>query len=402
MRIAADETTNSLVIIANNEDFRVVDSVIKKLDIERKQVFVDCVIMELASEDTVELGLAAHLPMQPGRESVGFVGGQFNATSVGLSPDQLSGLAAGVFGPSVEVPLGDGNVFPIPAFGIVLNALKADSSVDIISSPNVTTLDNQEAKIVVGRKIPFPTQSGLSNFGAPVTTFQREDVAITLQVTPRINSQDFVTLEVKLEVSEIEEDSQGLDVQQAGFITSKRELETTVLVQDNQTLVLGGLVGTTDTRVETKLPILGDIPLLGSFFRGSRSTERKTNLMVFLTPHIIDDEDDMREVQKVKEAQRQEFLRRFYGRSRDAYFEEIRRLLRYSMNYVEEPSVFRGPTTLSTDLTLDGVPLTEESRATIEGTLESRGTLDPGADAGTLPEGEVEILERPAGPVEEG
>lgn len=393
MRIAADENTNSLVIIANQEDFRVVQTVISKLDIERKQVFVDAVILELSSEDTMDFGLAAHMPAQPDENSVGFVGGQFNSSSLGLTQDILSGLAVGVFGETVDVPSADGTTLPIPAFGIVMNALKTNSAVNIISNPSLHTLDNQEAKIVVGRRIPFPTTSGLNNLGQPVVSFQREDVAVTLEVTPRINSSNYVTLELGIEVQEIEEDDAGLNVAQSGPITSKRELETVALVRDNQTVVLGGLVGTTDTEVESKLPVLGDLPVLGVLFRGSRQVERKTNLMLFLTPHIVDDEDDMWEIQRVKEAQRQEFLRRFYGKSRDKYMEEVRKLLRYSMNYVDQPSMFRGPSEVSQDLRVDGQPLSDETRAAIDEELQAAGRVEPGSDAGTLPEEDTAPLD---------
>jgi general secretion pathway protein D len=388
MRIAADENTNSLVIIANQEDYRVVAEVIRQLDAKRHQVYVDAIILEIGSDDSLELGLATHLPLAPSDNAVGLIGAQMNANSLALSQDMLSGLAAGVFGQTIDVPFGmDGTTIPVPAFGIVLNAIKTNSSVNIISNPNILTLDNEEAKIVVGRKIPFPTQAGMNNLGQPVVSFQREDVAITLQVTPRINSQNFVTLEVALEVSEIEEDNQGLDVSQSGFITSKREIETVALVRDNQTVVLGGLVGTTDTNVEAKVPVLGDIPLIGSLFRGSRSSTRKTNLMVFLTPHIIDDDDDMWEIQRVKEAQRQEFLRRFYGKSRDDYLAEMRSLLRYSMNDVESPSMFRGPTTVAADLTLGGEALSEESLSAIDEVLAGGSLRDePGDSAGELPD----------------
>ncbi|NCG20199.1 MAG: type II secretion system secretin GspD, partial [Rhodobacterales bacterium] len=273
-RIAADENTNSLVIIANQEDYRVVQTVISQLDVERKQVFVDVVILELSSEDTFDLGLAAHLPTQPSADSTGIIGGQFGTQSLGLTQDLLSGLAVGVFGPSVDVPFADGTTLPVPAFGIVLNALKSNASVNIVSNPNIMTLDNEEAEIVVGRRIPFPTSAGMNNLGQPVISYQREDVAITLKVTPRVNSSNFVTLEVELEVQEIEEDDAGLDIQQSGPVTSKREEKTKVLVADNQTVVLGGLVGTTDTEVETKFPILGDLPLLGALFRGKRTTTR--------------------------------------------------------------------------------------------------------------------------------
>lgn len=392
MRIAADEATNSLVIIASQEDFRVVDSVIKKLDVVRKQVFVDAVILELSSDDSLELGLAAHLPAQPSKDSTGIIGGQFNAQSLGLTQDLLSGAAVGVFGPTVDVPLSDGTILPVPAFGVVLNALKTSSAVNIISNPNLMTLDNEEAKIVVGRKIPFPTTAGLNNLGQPVISFQREDVAITLELTPRVNSSNYVTLELKLEVAEVEEDDQGLNIQQSGPITSKRELETHALVKDNQTVVLGGLVGSTETDVETKVPVLGDIPIIGALFRGSRTTARKTNLMIFLTPHIIDDEQDIMEIMRVKEAQRLEFLRRFYGKSRAQYMEEMSRLLQFSMNQVDQPSMFRGPVEVPADLTVDGEEISDETRAAIEDALEDSRSGDPGAGAGELPPDDLEDL----------
>jgi general secretion pathway protein D len=393
MRIAADEATNSLVIIANTEDFRVVESVISKLDIERKQVFVDAVILELSSEDTMSLGLAAHLPQKPTEESAGFIGAQLGATSLGLTPDALSGLAIGVFGPTIEVPLADGTVLPVPAFGIVMNAIKTSGSTNIISNPSLMTMDNEEATIIVGRKIPFPTTSGLNNLGQPVTSFQREDVAITMKIIPRINSSNYVTLELEVEVQEVEESAQNAAVLAAGggFITSQRKLDTVALVADNETMVIGGLVGTTEGAAETKVPVLGDIPLIGALFRSNSTSERKTNLMVFLTPHIVDEPDDMIEIQRVKEAQRQEFLRRFYGKSREQFWTELRDLLRYSMNFVDEPSTYRGPNTISHDLRLDDLDLSQDTRDAAQKALDEGRKGEPGEGAGETPEDDLDI-----------
>ena len=399
MRIAADENTNSLVIIANNEDFRVVESVIKKLDIQRKQVYIDAVVLELTSEDNLSFGLGYHVPQSPAEGAVGFASAQMGASSLGLSTDALTGLAFGVFGEAIKVPVLDPTTglateIDIPAFGIALNAIKTAASTNIISNPSITALDNQEAEIVVGRKIPFPTQTTFTNVGLPVNSFQREDVAITLKITPRINAADFVTLELELEVQEVEDSADGAAVQAAGggFITSKRELKTTALVRDNQTMVLGGLMGTTETHTENKVPILGDIPLIGSLFRSTDDKDRKTNLMVFLTPHIIDDADDMYEVQRVKEAQRNEFLRRFYGKSRDEAWAELQSLLRYSMNMVEEPSMYRGPSTVDQNLQLDGEPLSDDTRAAVQEVRDEYRSLEPGAQAGDIPSNQPVIV----------
>ncbi|MBW2257008.1 MAG: hypothetical protein JRI25_20775 [Deltaproteobacteria bacterium] len=395
MRITSDESTNSLVIIASPEDFRVVKTVLDKLDIRRKQVYVDAVIMEIGSENTSEVGVAYHRPLEVGENGVGFLGAQLGASSLGLTQDLLTGLAVGVFGESIDVPFttsaGTTNV-SVPAFGIVISALRSNSLVSIVSSPNILTLDNTEAKIVVGREIPFPTSSGLNSLGQPVVSYQREDVATELTITPRINSSNEVTLEVTATVSEIEEDSQGLDVSQAGFITSKREIETTALVRDNQTMVLGGLVGVTDTEVETKVPILGDLPLLGALFRGNRTIARRTNLMIFLTPHIIETEADMLEVMRIKQAQREEYIRRFHGRSIDEQIEEIDKLLSYSMNHVDQPSMYRGPVSFD-DTEIEGGPLSDETRLALEEAIEESRGGAPGEGAGTLePEEEGPVL----------
>jgi general secretion pathway protein D len=345
MRVASDENTNSLVIIASPEDFRIIRSVIEKLDIRRKQVFVEVVILEMASEDTFDFGLGYHTGAMGDDGNYSVYSAQLNGSSMGLTTDALSGLAMGVFGQSMTLSVGDGAGssmdLAVPAFGVALNALQANSSVNIISTPNVLTTDNEEAKFVVGRNIPFPVSTGRDSNNNPIVSYQREDVATTLKVTPQINESNFVTLEVYQEVQEIEEDSQGLDVQSSGFITSKRSAETTVVVRDNQTVVLGGLIGNTDTEVESKIPLLGDLPLLGVLFRGRRTVSRKTNLLIFLTPHVIDGPEDLEEVYRVKVAQRNEFVRRFYGKSKEEQERELAKLLQYSMNVVDQPSVYR-------------------------------------------------------------
>jgi general secretion pathway protein D len=292
------------------------------------------------------------------------LGAQLNGSSLGLSADLLTGMAMGVFGAPVSVDVSDGlggsTTLSIPAFGIALNALQSNSAVNILSTPNILTTDNEEASIVVGRNIPFPVSTGRDNNNNPIVSFQREDVAITLKVTPQINESNYVTLTVFQEVQEVEEDSQGLDVSQAGFITSKRSADTTVVVQDNQTVVIGGLISSTDTEVETKVPLLGDIPLLGRLFRGKRISARKSNLLIFLTPHVISESGDLEEVYKVKVAQRQEFIRRFYGKSRDEKEEELAGLLSYSMNHIDQPSKYRGATGKSSQWSVIGNPTKDD------------------------------------------
>lgn len=346
VRITSDENTNSLVMIATPDQFRIIQSVISRLDIVRKQVFVEAVIMELTSEDSMSAGVGFHLGRNEsvgGEDVLSLFSGQTSVSSLSLSESLLTGSAMGVFGPDITTSVSNpltGEPLTVPAFGIVLQALQVNSTTNILSTPNILTMDNEEAKIIVGRNIPFPVSNSFNNNGQPVISYNREDVAITLQVTPQINESNYVTLEVFQEVQEVED---GSSDSAAGPTTSKRSAETTVVVRDNQTIVIGGLMGSTDSEVETKVPLLGDLPLLGRLFRGTSTVSRKTNLLIFLTPHVIDEPADLEEVYRVKVAQRQEFIRRFYGKSRAEQEEELANLLRYSMNHIDTPSQYRGP-----------------------------------------------------------
>jgi general secretion pathway protein D len=357
LRVTADDSTNSLVVVAGPEEFQVLKQVIDKLDIRRKQVFVEGVILEMGTDESFDAGIGYHFGVPTADGGLTAYSAQLNGSSLGLSAaDLLSGLAVGVFGQSIDVPMtdlstGTATTVSVPAFGVALNALQSNSAVDILSTPNVLTMDNEEAKIIVGRNIPYPISTGYDSNNNPIVSYQREDVAITLKVTPQINESNFVTLDVFQEVQEIEEDNQGLDPSTAGFITSKRSAETTVVVQDNQTVVIGGLISTTDTKVETKIPVLGDLPLLGALFRGKRTESRKTNLLIFLTPHVIDTPEDLEEIYRVKVAQRDAFMNRFYGKSRDKQEQAMQDLLRYSMNLVDEPSAFRTKVAAAPEIT---------------------------------------------------
>lgn len=369
VRITADENTNSLVIIAAPEDYRVLKGVIDRLDIMRRQVFVEAVVLEVGSEDSLNLGIGYHAGSPNDDGSIMYGAGGLGASTLGgiagaaglATGEALSGLAMGIFGENIEVPItgpdGSTTTVGIPGFGIALNALAANSAVDILSNPSLLILDNEEAKINVGRNVPFPVSSGRDNNGQPIVSFQREDVGITLKVTPQINEANFVTLDLSLEVAEVEESSGG-DTASGGFITSKRDTENVVVVKDNQTIVIGGLIGTTQTEAKTKIPILGDIPLIGVLFRGKTNTARKTNLLIFLTPHVINEPADLEEVYRIKWAQREEFMHRFYGKSRDDQQKELQSLLTSSMNIIDAPSVYsykKPPVDVSSTIDKDGV-----------------------------------------------
>ena len=185
----------------------------------------------------------------------GFVSGQMGQSSFGLSQELLSGLALGVFGESISVATDLGDM-TIPAFGVVLHALKTYSGFNVISNPNILTVDNEEAEIVVGEKVPFPQASQFNSLtNQPMVTYTREDVAITLKLTPRVNSSNYVTLDVTVEVAEVKEDQGAVDpLLSGGPTTTNRKVDTMALVKDNQTVVLGGLMSTTDTEERPRCP----------------------------------------------------------------------------------------------------------------------------------------------------
>jgi general secretion pathway protein D len=358
VRITHDAPTNALVVTASRDDYRRLRKVINLLDIPRKQVFVETVIMEISDSDRRDTGASWH-GGRPGKGErginiLGARGSQsLNLGAALLDGSLLGGLALGVFGQSINVPLpGIEGGLDIPAFGVVLRALQEDSSTNVLSSPSILTLDNEEATIEIGETVPFPTGGSLGALagaagaaggfgGFPSISFSREDVGIILRITPQINESDYVTMDVYQEISEVKEGSAADTLTSGGPITTKRSAETHVMVRSNQTIVIGGLMQEVETESESKVPILGDIPLIGFFFRNKAKTKRKTNLLIFLTPHVIDSPEDLQEVYRIKMLQRQEFMRRFYGKTHEEQLEELNKLIRFSMNLPDTPSVYR-------------------------------------------------------------
>jgi len=358
VRVSHDAPTNALVVTAAREDFRRMRKVIDLLDIPRKQVFVETVIMEISDSVRRDAGASWH-GGKPGEGETGInILGARGSQSVNLGSalldgSLLGGLALGVFGQSINVPLpGIDGGLDIPAFGLVMRALQEDSSTNVLSSPNILTLDNEEATIEIGETVPFPTGGSLgalagaagaaAGFGGfPSISFSREDVGIILRLTPQINESDYVTMEIYQEISEVKEGSASDSLSSGGPTTTKRSADTHINVRSNQTIVIGGLMQEVETESESKVPILGDIPLLGFFFRNKAKTKRKTNLLIFLTPHVIDSPEDLQEVYRIKMLQRQEFMRRFYGKTKAEQLAELNELIRYSMNLPDSPSVYR-------------------------------------------------------------
>lgn len=288
--IQADETTNALVITAPPDTMRSLTEVIRKLDIRRAQVLIEGIIAELSVDRQAELGVQWAV----GREDGPVALLNFNNVLgiVGLVTDPEAYLT------SEDTPKDGFTVGDWKAsaggwqFAALLRALEGDGKTNILSTPNLVTLDNEEAEMVVGRNVPFLTGSfttsadGASN---PFQTIQREDVGLTLKVKPQINEGNAIKLEIDQVVSSI---APSLTAAANDLVTNKRQVKTVVMVDDGQIVVLGGLIDDNVNQSEQKVPLLGDIPFLGALFRSRSSTVQKTTLMIFLHPTILRTAED--------------------------------------------------------------------------------------------------------------
>ncbi len=289
--IQPDEALNALVIRADPATMLELQAVIESLDVRRLQVLIEAAIVEVTTDFSHQLGTELIVA----DTSSGNVPLGLTAPS-GTLAQILQNIAAGVEAP---VDLG-----PAPlavagrinregtSFGVIIRALSKNGDVNLLSTPSITTMDNKEAKIVVGQNVPFrtgSTTSGSNGAVNPFTTIQREDVGLTLQVTPHIHDGNLVRLNVFQEVSEV--DPRSLLVigseGSADLITNKRTIETTILVDDKEVIIIGGLIRDKETSIDSKVPVLGSLPGLGFLFRSTSTTIEKQNLLVFLRPTIL-------------------------------------------------------------------------------------------------------------------
>ncbi|MBZ0271439.1 hypothetical protein K8I61_05345, partial [bacterium] len=297
VRITSEPATNSLVIIASNRDFLILKDVVDKLDIPRRQVFVEALILEITMDRGLDVGFEFRSTNDTTEEGVQVIGGTNygGIQQAAANPLGVSGFAIGAADGTITFA---GETFP--NIGALFRALASDTDVNVLSTPHVLTLDNEEAEVVVADNVPFVTgQIFSANNTNPTTTIERRDVGITLRITPQINESDYVKLLIYQEVSQVTDSPEGLSAAQVGVTTAKRSADTVVVVKDRQTVIIGGLLKDSVSVVDQKIPVLGDIPLLGYLFKSSRKTVQKTNLLIFLTPYIIKDSADLEEVTRM-------------------------------------------------------------------------------------------------------
>jgi general secretion pathway protein D len=286
INIQADENTNALIINAPPGVMRSLRSVVNQLDIRREQVHIEAILAEVSYSKASELGVEWAFDGSEGGTKSGPIG-ILNFSS--FAPPGLAGLLEEppLVGDGLNLGLGrvkDGDL----TMGALVRALASDGNTNILSQPSVVTLDNQEATIVVGQNVPFLTGSYTTTTGDatnPFQTIQRQDVGITLKITPQINEGNSIKMQIDQEISNLTPASTSVDI-----IIGKRQITTNVMVDDDQILVLGGLIEDQLRDNEAKIPGLGDIPLLGWMFKYKTVDKVKTNLMVFIHPTILQNE----------------------------------------------------------------------------------------------------------------
>jgi general secretion pathway protein D len=343
VKVSSDKATNSIVVTSSLRDFANLRTVIDKLDQPRRQVFIEAVIMDLTVSRQNQLGVAFHtgaLPPGPTNDGNTLLFGGLNPFRSMLLPsptDQtLNAFALGVRGPGLpgsENLLGTG--FSIPEFGMLINALASTNDADILSTPHILATDNIPAEINVGQNIPLQTNfggfggipglaggatgatgagalgalGGLGGFGFGGTA-PRQDIGTKVKIVPHLNDSDEVRLEVSEEISDV---TGQQPIGTLGVVPfAKRTAQTQLVVKDQQTVVIGGLMRNRVARTDTKIPLLGDIPVLGALFRSRSTTVDKSNLILVLTPYIIREQADLRTVFERKMQERQEFLDHYF------------------------------------------------------------------------------------------
>lgn len=292
VRITPDEGTSSLIINASPQDYAVIEGIIKKLDIVRVMVLVELLIIEVSEENLREIGIDWATLDRAVSDSIRAFGSTNFGIRVNAGSTDVEGLQIGAF---KEI---GGNV----RIGAILRALEKESSVNILSSPQIMTSNHQQARFLVGDNIPFISQSRISEDDprtpTVIKTIDYKDVGVDITITPHVSQGGLIRLEIESEFTQQVESVTGLSAETPTI--AKRRIETEIAMTDGATVVLGGLIRDNKITVEKKVPILGDIPLLGGLFRYKRYSLQKTNLLLFITPHILSTNQDMANITNQK------------------------------------------------------------------------------------------------------
>jgi len=298
VKIMADEETNSLIITASKSEYSVLEGVIEKLDIPRRMVYLEALILEVNTTKDFEVGVEWAFGGKFS-DDTGTVVGAFRGTDDSLlgsigedEPPSVTGFAMGVIKQGIQI---GGITFP--NIGAVLKAYKNDSDITIVSTPQILTTDNKKAEITVGENVPYITSQNTTAGDQDYTNYEYRDVSTKLTITPQINQGDTLRLEIATEVIKLKGTTTLTPT------TFKRTADTTVIVRDSETVVIGGIIGQDSSTGSNRIPLLGDIPILGWLFRADSTNKVQTNMFIFITPRIIKNPADLAAVTLKKEAQ---------------------------------------------------------------------------------------------------
>ncbi|MEZ4550718.1 MAG: type II secretion system secretin GspD [Desulfobacterales bacterium] len=304
VKITADKATNSLIIVAEKDDYDVLREIIRKLDIRRSMLYIECLVMEINKNRSLNLGTEWQVGGEGSYDDYdGAWGGGFSGGALGGDSGYIStalaagtgsasvlppGFSVGVFGEAITV---GGIVFPTIA--AVINAYKKDTDAHILSTPQILTTDNETAKITVGKNVPYLTKasSGDTNY----SNYEYKDVGISLEITPQISKDRQIRLEIALETTKLESTTDQFQP-----TTLKRTVDTTVVVDDKNTVVIGGLIDDALSSTNYRVPCLGSIPVVGWLFRSVGKGKEETNLYIFLTPHVLEDAQEGNKIYEEK------------------------------------------------------------------------------------------------------
>ena len=318
VRVIGDKPTNSLIVTSSGRDFLAIRDVVRRLDQPRRQIFIEAMILEVQISKETDIGSSSHggLPTSGGSLLLGGV------QTPNLKSLNLTSLvsATGLIGGLIGAPLTNSQTFlgtSIPSYAVLFQAMSNQANTNILSAPHIIAIDNEKAEFSVGNNIPY--KAGLSFGGLPSATpgstnpigsigqnIQREKLNLTLNVTPHISSNDSVRLEIEQETKDIGDKDPEL-----GPTWTERKLKTQVVVHDQESVVIGGLIQEREIYNVTKVPLLGDIPILGYLFKYSTKQKKKTNLLILLTPYIIKDQLDLMTIRERKTREYHEFTRAF-------------------------------------------------------------------------------------------
>jgi general secretion pathway protein D len=312
VQVVPDKATNTLVIMAEREDYKVLENIIKQLDVPRAMVYIEALIMEVNTNKDFQLGVEWRGMKEVNDTTGAFIGsggagtttnpGAYNILDSIVTPATSStstittafpnGFSLGVVGTGITI---GGITFP--TIGAVIQAYKTDQDVSILSTPQIMTLDNEDAEINVGENVPYITQQQQSATNTLVNynSYEYKDVGVILDITPHINQGNFIRLKISLQSTKLTSAATSTTP-----TTLKRTAKTTTVVKDNETIVIGGLVGDSTEDDTYRIPLLGDIPFLGWLFKTHSTIREKTNMYVFLTPHIVRTKQDADKIYQEK------------------------------------------------------------------------------------------------------